>query len=66
MKLFKHLTTFSIWLRTITILPCIMLLTLPLAAQEDSTDVNGVTIETVASDKPISNNAPNASKNHDS
>ena len=66
MKLFKHLTIFSVWLRTITILPCIMLLTLPLAAQEDSTDVNGVTIESVASDQPLSNSAPTASKSPDS
>ena len=66
MKLFEHLAIFSVWLRTITILPCIMLLTSPLAAQEDSTDVNGVTIESVASDQPISNNAPAASKNPDS
>ena len=66
MKLFKHLKIFNVWLRTITILPCIMLLTSPLAAQEDSTDVNGVTIESVASDQPISNNAPTASKNPDS
>lgn len=66
MKLFKHLTIFSVWLRTITILPCIMLLTSPLAGQEDSTDVNGVTIESVASDQPISNNAPTASKSPDS
>ena len=66
MKLFKDLTIFSVWLRTITILPCIMLLALPLAAQEDSTDVNGVTIESVASDQPISNNAPTASKSPDS
>ena len=66
MKLFKHLTIFSVWLRTITILPCIMLLTLPLAAQEDSTHVNGVTIESVASDQPLSNSAPTASKSPDS
>ena len=65
MKVFKRLTTFSAWLRTITILPCIMLLTLPLAAQEDSTDVNGVTIESVASDQPLSNSAPTASKSPD-
>ena len=42
-----------------------MLLTLPLAAQEDSTDVNGVTIESVASDQPLSNSAPTASKSPD-
>ena len=65
MKVFKRLTIFSSWLRTITILPCIMLLTLPLAAQEDSTDVNGVTIESVASDQPLSNSAPTASKSPD-
>jgi len=39
---------------------------LPLAAQEDSTDVNGVTIESVASDQPLSNSAPTASKSPDS
>ena len=66
MKVFKHLAIFSVWLRTITILPCIILLTLPLAAQEDSTDVNGVTIESVASDQPLSNSAPTASKSPDS
>ncbi|MBT6852527.1 MAG: ammonium transporter [Opitutae bacterium] len=65
MKKFKHLTILGVWLRTITILPCIMLLTLPLAAQEDSTDVNGVTIESVASDQPLSNSAPTASKSPD-
>ncbi|MBT4664982.1 MAG: ammonium transporter [Opitutae bacterium] len=65
MKGFKHLTILGVWLRTITILPCIMLLTLPLAAQEDSTDVNGVTIESVASDQPLSNSAPTASKSPD-
>ncbi|MBT3568811.1 MAG: ammonium transporter [Opitutae bacterium] len=65
MKEFKHLTILGVWLRTITILPCIMLLTLPLAAQEDSTDVNGVTIESVASDQPLSNSAPTASKSPD-
>ncbi|MDA9962192.1 ammonium transporter [Opitutales bacterium] len=43
-----------------------MLLTLPLAAQEDSTDVNGVTIESVASDQPLSNSAPTPSKSPDS
>ena len=67
MKVFKHLTLFSVWLRTITILPCIMLLTLPLAAQEeDSTDGNAVTIESVASDELQSNSAPTASKSPDS
>ena len=65
MKEFKHLTILGVWLRTITILPCIMLLTLPLVAQEDSTDVNGVTIESVASDQPLSNSAPTASKSPD-
>ena len=65
MKEFKHLTILGVWLRTITILPCIMLLTLPLAAQEDSTDVNGVTIESVASDQPLSNSAPTALKSPD-
>ena len=44
-----------------------MLLTLPLAAQEeDSTDVNAVTIESVASDQQQSNSAPTASKSPDS
>ena len=44
-----------------------MLLTLPLAAQEeDSTDVNEVTIESVASDQPLSNSPPTASKSPDS
>ena len=67
MKVFKHLILLSVWLRTITILPCIMLLTLPLAAQEeDSTDVNEVTIESVASDQPLSNSPPTASKSPDS
>ena len=66
MKVFKHLTLNSVWLRTINILACIILLTWPLAAQEVSTDVNEVKSESVASDQPSSNTAPTASKSPDS
>ena len=67
MEIFKHQSLFRVWLRTITILPFIMLLTLPIAAQEeDSKDVNAVTIESGASDQQQSNSAPIASKSPDS
>ncbi len=67
MEIFKHQSLFRVWLRTITILPFIMLLTLPIAAQEeDSKDVNAVTIESRANDQQQSNSAPIASKSPDS
>jgi Amt family ammonium transporter len=67
MEIIKHQSLFRLWLRTMTILPCIMLLTLPIAAQEeDSTDVNAVTIESGVSEQQQSNSTPTASKSPDS
>lgn len=63
----KHLSLFRVWLRTITLLPCIILLTLPIAAQEENaTDVNAVTIETGARDQSESNSALTAPRSPDS